>query len=339
MCERCSLCKSLSFCPSCHKCPQCCQKSTCGRPSPKILAGLALSGFKSKGSVHNEGRSFPTLQSKTPSVKVTSDIQWLCKSSQKQASERILAGLNPKTGGGKGSSSLISSLLQPVISGAKAQQQVEAHSKPKTIRLSLQQVEWVTSLDFSDAYFHVPISQRSRKFLRFHLNSLTYQFTTIPFGLSTARLEFTKVAKEVMLMVQARGIRIHQYLDDWLLRGPEPVPQQVFNFVGYCFDLSQGLVKPTQERWIALSENQPSFGTGDLLGQVVHVPNRTSDSHRKANGVGTLAHEAYSMAFKEALACPRSPGKDHSPAKVSPSSSEVVVGPKQSSERSTFTPL
>ena len=89
----------------------------------------------------------------------------------------------------------------------------------------------------------------------------------------------------------------------------------------------------------SVTENQPSFGTGDLLGQAVHVPNRTSDSHRKASGVETLVHEAYSMAFKEASGCPRSPGKDHSPVKVSPCSSEVVVGPKQGSERSTFTPL
>ena len=83
-------------------------------------------------------------------------------------------------------------------------------------------------------------------------------------------------------MAQARGIRIHQYLDDWLLRAPCPetcqrhtqtlldlcrnlgwvvnmskselVPQQIFNFVGYRFNLSQGLVTPTQERWIALSQ-------------------------------------------------------------------------------------
>ena len=137
---------------------------------------------------------------------------------------------------------------------------------PETIRLSLQKGEWVTSLDFSDAYFHIPIGQRSRKFLRFFLHSQAYQFTALPFGLSTAPLEFTKVAKEVKLMAQARGIRIHQYLDDWLLRAPCPetcllhtrtlldlchrlgwvvnmtkselVPQQVFNFVGYRFDLS-----------------------------------------------------------------------------------------------------
>ena len=91
---------------------------------------------------------------------------------------------------------------------------------PETIRLSLQQGEWVTLLDFSDAYFHIPISQRSRKYLRFHLNSQTYQFTALPFGLSTAPLEFTKVVKEVKLMAQSQGIRIHQYLDDWLVRAP-----------------------------------------------------------------------------------------------------------------------
>ena len=103
---------------------------------------------------------------------------------------------------------------------------------------------------------------------------------SVPFSLSTAPLEFTKVIKKVKLMTQARGIRIHQYLDDWLLRAPcqetcqlhtqtlldlchdlgwvvnlpklELMLQQEFNFVGYRFDLSQGLVKPTQERWLAL---------------------------------------------------------------------------------------
>ena len=153
---------------------------------------------------------------------------------------------------------------------------------PETIRLSLQKGEWVTSLDFSDAYFHIPISQRSRKYLRFFLGRKAYQFTALPFGLATAPLEFTKVVKEVKLMAQARGIRIHQYLDDWLVRAPdqetcqlhtqtllalcheqgwvvnmeksELTPQQVFNFVGYRFDLLSGRVLPTQDRWIALRQ-------------------------------------------------------------------------------------
>ena len=151
---------------------------------------------------------------------------------------------------------------------------------PETIRISLQQGEWVTSLDFSDAYFHIPIHTGSRKFLRFHFQNQSFQSRALPFGLSTAPMEFTCVVKEVKLMAQGRGIRIHQYLDDWLIRAPtkeschqgtqsllglcqelgwvvnlqksELEPKQVFEFVGYKYDLSQGLVKPTQNRWESL---------------------------------------------------------------------------------------
>ena len=216
----------------------------------------------------------------------------------KQKSERGIAVSRSKTGYRKGVSSIISGLLQPVVLVPKPNKkwrpildlsQLNLYlaptmfkmETPETIRLSLQQGEWVTSLDFSDAYFHIPISHRSRKYLRFHFKGQTFQFTALPFGLSTAPLEFTKVVKEVQLMAQARGIRIHQYLDNWLLRAPcqetclrhtqtlldlchslgwvvnmnksELVPQQTFDFVGYHFDLSQGLVKPTQERWRSLS--------------------------------------------------------------------------------------
>ena len=80
---------------------------------------------------------------------------------------------------------------------------------PETIRTSLQQGEWVTSVDFKDAYFHIPIQEQSRKYLRFHVQGRTYQFKALPFGLSTAPMEFTVLAKEVKLMAIHKGIRIH----------------------------------------------------------------------------------------------------------------------------------
>ena len=153
---------------------------------------------------------------------------------------------------------------------------------PETIRTSLQQGEWVTSIDFRDAYFHIPIQEQSRKYLRFHVQGQTYQFKALPFGLSTAPLEFTVVAKEVKLMAIRMGIRIHQYLDDWLVRATshqvcyqhtqdlvalcqslgwlvnldksELEPKQVFDFVGYQFDLRTGRVRPTPDRWQNLQE-------------------------------------------------------------------------------------
>ena len=148
---------------------------------------------------------------------------------------------------------------------------------PETIRTSLKTGEWVTSIDFKDAYFHIPIQPMSRKYLRFHVQGQTYQFRALPFGLSTAPLEFTVVTKEVKLMALQKGIRIHQYLDNWLVRAKshhtclqhtetlvalcqdldwlvnieksELTPKQVFVFVGYQFDLKQGKVRPTLERW------------------------------------------------------------------------------------------
>ena len=80
---------------------------------------------------------------------------------------------------------------------------------PETIRTSLQQGEWVTSIDFKDAYFHIPIQEQSRKYLRFHIQGQTFQFKALPFGLSTAPMEFTIIAKEVKLMAIQKGIRIH----------------------------------------------------------------------------------------------------------------------------------
>ena len=146
---------------------------------------------------------------------------------------------------------------------------------PETIRTSLQSGEWVTSIDFKDAYFHIPIHSQSRKYMRFHIQGQSYLFKALPFGLSIALMEFTVVAKEVKLMALQRGIRIHQYLDDWLVRATshqtclqhtqtlvalcrelgwlvnkeksELEPKQVFNFVGYQFDLREGKVRPTPD--------------------------------------------------------------------------------------------
>ena len=143
---------------------------------------------------------------------------------------------------------------------------------PETIRTSLQQGEWVTSIDFTDAYFHVPIQEQSRKYLRFHVQGQTYQFKALPFGLSTAPMEFTVIAKEVKLMAMHKGIRIHQYLDDWLVRAKShPVClQHTRNLLKICQDLG----------WLVnmeKSELEPKLSTGK---QTAHQLPRVSGTKR-----------------------------------------------------------
>ena len=81
---------------------------------------------------------------------------------------------------------------------------------PESIRTSMIPGEWVSSIDLSDAYLHIPI--HSRKYPRFCHRSQVFQFTSLPFGLATM------IVKEVKLMALSRGLRLHQYLDDWLIR-------------------------------------------------------------------------------------------------------------------------
>ena len=153
---------------------------------------------------------------------------------------------------------------------------------PESIRTSLVPGEWVSSIDLSDAYLHIPIHPNSRKYLRFCYKVQVFQFTSLPFGLATAPQVFTMIVKEVKLMALSRGLRIHQYLDDWLIRSQsqeesqrdtqavvdltqslgwiinqeksELKPTQVFSFVGYEYHLDSALVRPTHERWLKLQD-------------------------------------------------------------------------------------
>ena len=50
----------------------------------------------------------------------------------------------------------------------------------------------------------------------FH-NSTTWQFTVLPCGLSTSLRVFTKILKPVQAYAHLHRVKLHMYLDDWLL--------------------------------------------------------------------------------------------------------------------------
>ena len=85
----------------------------CRRSAAKFLAGMTLPGFKSKDGFHLTGRVQPALQDETPCDKVTSDNQRICQSPQEQL-------LDSKTSSGKGRGSVLTDILQQVVSGSKS---------------------------------------------------------------------------------------------------------------------------------------------------------------------------------------------------------------------------
>ncbi|XP_074655633.1 uncharacterized protein LOC141909147 [Tubulanus polymorphus] len=161
---------------------------------------------------------------------------------------------------------------------------------PKEVIQGLEPGQWAASIDLRDAYLQVPIHRNSRKYLRVHWRGRTYQFRSLPFGLSSAPWVYTKLVKRVQKHLQSKGVRIFCYLDDWLvvanskaeckealdktlalirqlgfivnLEKSQLTPSQRFTYLGMHFDLTQALVRPAQARVQKLREAVLGLLTG-----------------------------------------------------------------------------
>jgi len=160
----------------------------------------------------------------------------------------------------------------------------------QSILAAMRPQKWSTSLDLKDAFLHVPIAQVHRKFLRFMVRDVHYQFRALPFGLKTSPYVFTRIVKAVGAYVRARGTQLLQYLDDWnvltddaqssqvhtthLLQLTERlglivnykksdlVPSQSFTYVGTDFNLVEARARPAIHRVEAFLQIVNSFFKG-----------------------------------------------------------------------------
>ena len=136
----------------------------------------------------------------------------------------------------------------------------------------------------------------------------------LPFGLSTAPMEFTVVAKEVKLVAFQKGIRIHQYLLPRRLAGENLYPPHLspaysnpsHTLSGIRVAGEQGNVRAGSQTGLQLRRLpvRPERGQGQtnrrtlagldtqdqinivgsaLPGPTIHVPHRSTHSNRKAS--------------------------------------------------------
>ena len=157
----------------------------------------------------------------------------------------------------------------------------------RKVKDAVQLNDWAFSLDLTDAYLHIPIHHRSRKYLRFTLGGRVYQFKALPFGLSTSLFVFTRLMIVIATFLRRRAITLHPYLDDWLAQNQnrrrllehrqfilslinslgliinyeksDLVPAQVFTFIGMEFLTHTNIVRVPQIRKMKILETVRMF--------------------------------------------------------------------------------
>ena len=105
------------------------------------------------------------------------------------------------------------------------------------------------------------------------------------------------------------------------------VPKQVFNFVGYRFDLISGRVFTHSGPLAGPSEDVESHKEpSQVYGSSVHVSDRSLDGHREAGLSRSTSYETHTMASQETQAFSRSLGKGYSSPSFTTPSFGLVVG-------------
>ncbi len=163
----------------------------------------------------------------------------------------------------------------------------------KQILAQIRPGDWFASVDLKDAYFHIQIAPHHRRFLRFAFENTAYQYSVLPFGLALAPRTFSKCVDAALSPLRAGGMRILNYLDDWLIlaqsrdtllshidsllihleslglcvnrRKSILAPSQSILYLGVCIDSLEMRARLSRERVAAISSYLRHFREGSSV--------------------------------------------------------------------------
>ena len=146
-----------------------------------------------------------------------------------------------------------------------------------TVRNFLRLHNYAVKLDLSDAFLHVPLHKKFRKYMRFFHRGKAYQFRSICFGANFSPFIFSYLINSVMKYFHKLAIEICAYLDDMLAQDLVPStlikqinfvvqvmthlgwtinfdksildPLQLIDYIGLHINFMTGMVFPPQDRW------------------------------------------------------------------------------------------
>ena len=188
--------------------------------------------------------------------------------------------------------------LRPVIKLSMLNQHLKVrHFKKEiqaSVRAAIRSQEWTVSTDIRDAYLHVPLHRDIRKYMRFRVNKRMYQFTCVPFELATSPREFAKLLRPVVAWLRQRGVKLHVYLDDWLICTESPEQAQLHSEMtimllqrlGWVINLGKSDLTPSQDfQFLGMQFNTRQFTVAPL--PKMHLKVQSVHQHRMTNPVIT----------------------------------------------------
>jgi hypothetical protein len=126
---------------------------------------------------------------------------------------------------------------------------------------------FMCSFDLKAGYHHIDIDPAYQQYLGLSWQSQYYVFSSLPFGLSSAGLVFSKVLKELVKIWRADAIQIVLYLDDGIIIAD--TPQQAKQFAsrikadleaaGFIINVEKSQWVPTQQlQWLGFKLDSAS---------------------------------------------------------------------------------
>ncbi len=124
----------------------------------------------------------------------------------------------------------------------------------KQILAQIRPGDWFASVDLKDVYFHIQIAPHHRRFLRFAFEGTAYQYYVLPFGLALAPRTFSKCMDAALSPLRASGMRILNYLDDWLIlaQSQDTLISHIDSLhihlesLGLCVNMQKSILAPSQ---------------------------------------------------------------------------------------------
>ena len=113
---------------------------------------------------------------------------------------------------------------------------------------------WGCTVDLEDAFYNVPLAPLFHKYFAFVVDGVVYVFMRMPFGLAIAPWAFSRVIRPVKGYCHLLGIRLHSYLDDFLILHLSPHGLQkdtafllhLFGLLGISINVKKSFLAPSQ---------------------------------------------------------------------------------------------